>query len=173
MMNHEIRTTMNAIIDMTTLLLDTSLSPKQRDYTETVRASSDALLTIINDILDFSKIEAGKLGLEQQPLDLRECVESALDLMAAKATEKGLDLAYLLDKQVPAAVYGDVTRLRQILVNLLSNAIKFTEQGEVVLSVAARRKDEEGRANQPPDEESFYELHFAVRDTGIGISEEG
>src|SRR6266581_6774022 len=134
---------------------------------------SHEIRTPMNDILDFSKIEAGKLELERQPFELRECLESALDLLAARATEKGLDLAYLLDEQVPAAVYGDVTRLRQILVNLLSNAVKFTEQGEVVLSVAARRKDAEGRANQQPDEESFYELHFAVRDTGIGISEEG
>ena len=159
-MSHELRTPMNGVIALAALLLDTPLAREQREMVETMRESGETLLEQISDILDFSKIESGRMELEQEPLQLRMCVERALDLLAPKAAEKGLNLACELAADVPAWVLGDYVRVRQVLLNLLGNAIKFTERGEIV--VAARVT--------PAGPGARCEVAFTVRDTGIGIA---
>jgi signal transduction histidine kinase len=159
-MSHEIRTPMNGIMGMTELAPDTPLSVEQRDYLSTVKTSADSLLGVLNDILDFSKIEAGKLSLEQLPFSLRDQLAITLKTLALRAHEKGLEVAYAVDPEVPKAVVGDAGRLQQIVVNFVGNAIKFTEHGEVVVNVQVEA--------QTP---GAARLHFAVTDTGIGIAQ--
>ena len=168
-MSHEVRTPLNGIVGFASLLLDTELTPEQQEYVETIRTSSETLIQLTGDILDFARIESGRFKLELQPCDPRECVENALDLAAAAAVQKNIELLHWIDDDVPAAIVADVNRLRQVIVNLVNNAVKFTSDGEVEVRIRTLPPTGSPSAN---DEAPVSRLEFSVRDTGIGIAPE-
>jgi CheY-like chemotaxis protein len=169
-MSHEVRTPLNGIVGFTSLLLDTPLTPEQREYVQTIRLSTEALIQLTGDILDFARIESGKLKLDPVACDPRECVEAALDMLAPKADPKKIELLHRVADDVPGAVVTDSGRLRQVLANLIGNAVKFTENGEV--EVAVRRLPAEGEVTTSGSPAETCLLEFTVRDTGIGIAPE-
>jgi signal transduction histidine kinase/CheY-like chemotaxis protein/ligand-binding sensor domain-containing protein len=171
-MSHEIRTPMNGIIGFADLLSDTELTSEQEQFVEAIQSSGATLLSIIDDILNFSKLEAGKTELKEAPVRVQACVEDALDPLATTAAEKGIEMTYLIDPAVPPVIQADRTRLHQILLNLLSNAVKFTDEGEVTLRVQVASGPANGAAADGGSADEPYELHFSVRDTGIGIPAE-
>jgi len=182
--SHELRTPMNGIIGFAELLSDMNLTPKQQQFVDAIQSSGETLLSIIDDILDFSKLQTATPTLANAPVVLRACVEDAMDPLVTTAAEKGIEMAYFIDSDVPSVIRTDETRLQQVLFNLVSNAVKFTEEGEVTLHVEVASvpddssdsdgtdvRDEVEQFNEDASKES-YELHFWVRDTGIGIPEE-